>query len=77
MSLQIRAVEDSAVFLVYAPGPGPRPAMPSFQVIGKALRGAGEGEAATGKSSRNRGPISSSAGMTRGNATYRLTVTFS
>jgi hypothetical protein len=76
MSLRIRAVEDNAVFQVYAPGARPETRDGVLQVIGEALPGAGEGEDATrwtGKLPQS-GTYLLVVGATRGNATYRLTV---
>lgn len=77
MSLHIRAVENNAVFQVYAPGARPETRDAVLEIVGEALPGAGEGEDATrwtGKLPRS-GAYLLVVGATRGNATYTLTVT--
>lgn len=76
MSLRIAALENNAVFQVYAPGAEPRTGDFALEVAGNTLPGAGEGEDTT----RWTGVLPQSGtyllvvGPTRGNATYRLNV---
>jgi hypothetical protein len=77
MSLRITAVEHNAVFQVYAPGAEVKTGDFGVEVVGEALPGAGEGDDATrwaGELPRS-GAYTIVVGGTRGNATYRLTVT--
>ena len=76
MSLRIAAPERNAVFQVYAPGAKPEVNDSILEVAGEALPGAGEGDDATrwtGFLPRT-GAYLLVVGATRGNATYRLTV---
>lgn len=76
MSLRIAAPERNAVFQVYAPGAVPEIKDSILEVAGEALPGAGEGDDATrwtGVLPRT-GAYLVVVGPTRGNATYRLTV---
>ena len=76
-SLRISALEDNAVFQLYAPGAKPEMRDSVPEILGDALPGAGEGEDAV----RWEGSLPDSGayllvvGPTRGNAEYRLTVT--
>jgi hypothetical protein len=77
MSLDIRSLENNAVFQAYAPGAKPETRNGVLEIAGETLPGAGEGEDATrwtGKLPRS-GNYLVVVGPTRGNATYRLTVT--
>ena len=78
MSLRIAALENNAVFQVYAPGAVPRTGDDAvLEVAGEALPGAGEGDDGTrwtGVLPRS-GAYLVVVGATRGNATYRLAVT--
>ena len=76
-SLRISALEDNAVFQLYAPGAKPEMRDFVLEIRGNALPGADEGEDAV----RWEGALPASGayllvvGPTRGNAEYRLTVT--
>ena len=76
-SLRISALEDNAVFQLYAPGAKPEMRDFVLEIRGNALPGAAEGEDAV----RWEGALPASGayllvvGPTRGNAEYRLTVT--
>jgi len=77
LSLRIVAPENNAVFQIYAPGAKPETRNSVLEIRGEALPGAGEGDDATrwtGTLPRS-GPYLLIVGGTRGNATYRLTVT--
>jgi len=77
LSLRITALEDNAVFQVYAPGARTETRDSLTEIVGKTLPGAGEGDNVT----RWAGTLPHSGayllvvGATRGNATYRLTIT--
>lgn len=76
MSLRIAASERNAVFQVYAPGAVPEIKDSILEIAGEALPGAGEGDDTTrwtGVLPRT-GAYLVVVGSTRGNATYRLTV---
>lgn len=76
MSLRIAAPERNAVFQVYAPGAKVETNDSALEVAGEALPGAGEGDDATrwtGVLPRT-GAYILVVGPTRGNATYRLSV---
>ena len=76
MSLRIAAPERNAVVQVYAPGAMPEVKDSILEVAGETLPGAGEGDDATrwaGVLPRT-GAYLLVVGSTRGNATYRLTV---
>jgi hypothetical protein len=76
-SLRISALEDNAIFQLYAPGAKPEMRDSVLEILGDALPGAAEGEDAV----RWEGALPDSGayllvvGPTRGNAEYRLTVT--
>lgn len=77
LSLRIAAVERNAAFQLYAPGARPEVRDSVLEVAGEALPGAAEGDDArrwTGTLRRS-GAYLVVVGATRGNATYRLTVT--
>ena len=76
MSLRVASPERNAVFQVYAPGATVGVNASVLEVAGEALPGAGEGDDATrwtGVLPRT-GAYLLVVGGTRGNATYRLTV---
>jgi hypothetical protein len=77
MGLRITALEDNAVFQLYAPGAVLREVDGGVEVAGTALPGAGEGEDARAWDGRlpASGDYLIVVGGTRGNATYRLRVT--
>ena len=72
-----RCARNNAVFQVHAPGARPETRDYGLEIVGQALAGAGEGDDAT----RWTGTLPQSGsylvvvGATRGNASYRLTVT--
>jgi hypothetical protein len=76
-SLRISALEDNAVFQLYAPGAKPETRDFVLKVRGKALPGAAEGEDAVqwGGALPDSGAYLLVVGPTRGNAQYRLTIT--
>jgi hypothetical protein len=75
-SLRISALEDNAVFQLYAPGAKPEMRDSALEILGDALPSADEGEDAV----KWEGALPDSGayllvvGPTRGNAEYRLTV---
>jgi hypothetical protein len=77
LSLRVRAVEKNAAVQIYAPGARLEKRDYGLEVVGQPLPGAGEEDDAT----RWTGTLPKSGtyllvvGPTRGNATYRLTVT--
>lgn len=77
LTLRVAAPEGNAAFQLYAPGARPQTRDFGVEIDGRALPGAGEGEDAT----RWTGTLPQSGayllvvGPTRGNASYRLTVT--
>jgi hypothetical protein len=76
LTLHIVALENNAVFQVYAPGARPETRDYGLEIVGQALTGAGEGDDATrwtGTLPRS-GAYLVVVGATRGNANYRLTV---
>jgi hypothetical protein len=76
LTLHIVALENNAVFQVYAPGARAEARDYGLEIVGQALTGAGEGDDATrwtGTLPRS-GSYLVVVGATRGNATYRLTV---
>jgi hypothetical protein len=74
-TLEIRSLENNAVFEVWQPG-ARRPAAPGEPMQGQALPGAGEGDEATRWSGAlpADGEYLVVVGATRGNASYRLTL---
>ena len=76
MSVRIAALERNAVFQVYAPGAKVETNDSVVEVAGEALPGAGEGDDATRWTGvlPQTGAYILVVGPTRGNATYRLTV---
>lgn len=77
LTARITAVENNAVFQLYAPGARVGMDDGMLEVTGKTLPGAGEGEDATRWSGRlpADGTYLFVVGGTRGNASYRLDVT--
>jgi hypothetical protein len=77
LTARISAIEDNAVFQLYAPGARAGHRDGAIEIEGSALRNAGEGNDA--RSWRGRLPQSGVylfvVGGTRGNAAYRLTIT--
>jgi len=77
LTARITAVEDNAVFQLYAPGARVQHHDGAVEIMGSALPNAGEGNDA--RSWHGRLPQSGVylfvVGGTRGNATYRLTIT--
>jgi len=76
LTVNVSAVENNAVFQLYAPGAHPEQRDYGVAVVGKALVGAAEGDDATkwtGVLQQN-GAYFVAVGPLRGNATYSLTV---
>lgn len=76
LSLRMTAVENNAVFQVYAPGARPERRDYGLEILGTALAGAAEGDDTTEWAGSL--PITGGyllvVGASRGNATYRLTI---
>jgi hypothetical protein len=77
LSLRVTALEDNAAVQIYAPGAKPELRDSVLEIAGTALPGAAEGEDATQWTGTlpTSGTYLLVVGPTRGNATYRLTVT--
>lgn len=77
LTLSISSAEDNAVFQVYRPGARAERRDYGVQVLGATLPGAGEGEDARTWSGvlPDTGAYLVVVGPTRGNATYKLSVT--
>ena len=76
LTLSISAVENNAVFQLYAPGARPERRDYGVEILGQALAGATEGQDARRWTGilRQEGAYLVVVGPTRGNATYSLTV---